>query len=335
MTEAILHNLTAPPKVGRSELYRWCDYIELRCLTHVDGRFSRDAFAEAMEETRDTASAPDPDADAFDDNEEDQQNGPPAYRDAEEEASANYFRHFRWRATTFADAWPFSLDANANEITLKNDLEPNHYLYLALLLSASLRYSPGSRRRALTGRFERLSLSIFRKLMPTGAQVHAFGAAEGERYRGHLHDRLQALCSDIRGHLHLKREHFAERDSGDGGLDIVAWHDLGDERDRIPISFAQCGCTAEGWPDKMLEASPDKLSGNLHVPHPWATYYFMPLDLGAEIDGRMDWHMKSDFGRAIVIDRLRFLRLAGESELADPELIGVASVEEARALALT
>tara|TARA_R110001583_G_scaffold90144_3_gene231818 strand:+ start:47794 stop:48801 length:1008 start_codon:yes stop_codon:yes gene_type:complete len=335
MTKSILHNLTSPPRAGRSELYRWCDYIELRCLTHIDRRFSRDAFAEAIEETRDTSVDIDPLAI---DTEEDgpiHPEGVDAEKDVEEETAANFFKHFRWREGAFGPAWPFSLDAHANEIQLKEELQPIHYLYLNLLLAASLRYSPKARWRDMTGRFERLSLSIFRKLMPAGAQVHAFGAAEGERYRGHLYNRLQELCRDIRGQLHLKRTHFAKNDAGDGGLDIVAWHDLGDQRDHIPISFAQCGCTADGWPNKMLEASPDKLAGNLHIQHPWATYYFMPLDLGTEIDGCMDWQFKHDMGRAIVIDRLRLTHLADEAELADQELIGVGPVNEARALAVT
>lgn len=335
MTKTILHNLTSPPRAGRSEFYRWCDYIELRCLTHIDRRFSRDAFAEAIEETRDTAVDIDPLVIDTEDDGPIHPEGVGAEKDAEEETAANFFKHFRWRETAFGFAWPFLLDAHANEIRLKDELEPIHYLYLNLLLAASLKYSPKARWRDLTGRFERLSLSIFRKLMPAGAQVHAFGAAEGERYRGHLYDRLHALCSDIRGHLHLKRQHFAKHDAGDGGLDIVAWHDLGDERDRIPISFAQCGCTADGWPNKMLEASPDKLGGNLHVPHPWATYYFMPLDLGTEIDGRMDWQFLHDMGRAIVIDRLRLIRLADEADLVDKELTGVVPVNEALALTLT
>lgn len=335
MTKAILHNLTSPPRAQPSELYRWCDYIELRCLTHIDRRFSRDAFAEVIEETRDTTVDIDPLAIDTEDDGPIRPEGADAEKDAEEEKAANYFKHFRWRKAAFGPNWPFSIDAYANEIRLKDELEPIHYLYLNLLLAASLRYSPKGRWRDLTGRFERLSLSIFRKLMPAGAQVHAFGAAEGERYRGHLYERLQALCRDIRGTLILKPAHFNKHDAGDGGLDIVAWHDLGDERDRIPISFAQCGCTADGWPNKMLEASPDKLSGNLHVPHKWATYYFMPLDLGTEIDGCMDWQLKNDMGSAIVIDRLRLIHLADQAELADNELIGVAPVDEARALTLT
>lgn len=339
MNEPILHNLTIPPRANNSETYRWCDYIELRCLTHRDKRFSRDAFAEAIEENQDTGTAAD-ETDLLEIDEvaeaDNSESDIDPISDREETRSAFCFRHLRWRQKAFSDAWPFQLDEHAQEVQLKPALTPSQTLYLSLLLSASLKYCPLKRWRDLTGRFERVSISIFRKLMPTNSSVHAFGAAEGERYRGHLFDRLTQLAEDVRGHLLWKKEHFAKRDAGDGGLDIVAWHDLGDQRVGIPIAFAQCGCTAEGWPNKMLEASPARLGSGLVTPqHDWATYYFMPLDLSTEVDGKMDWQMLSDFGRAIVIDRLRFIRLADAHELADNDLIGADSVTEARGMALT
>ena len=338
MSEPILHNLTIPPRANNSETYRWCDYIELRCLTHKDKRFSRDAFAEAIEENQDTGAAADEtdllemeDVEEADNSESDIE----PISDRDEARSAFCFRHLRWRQKAFADAWPFQLDEHAQEVQLKPALTPAQTLYLSLLLSSSLKYCPKKRRRELTGRFERVSISIFRKLMPAKSNVHAFGAAESKHYKGHLFKRLTKLAQDVRGYLHLKQEHFATSDSGDGGLDIVAWHDLGDQREGIPIAFAQCGCTAGGWPNKMLEASPARLGGGLVTRHDWATYYFMPLDLSTEIDGKMDWQMLSDIGKAIVIDRLRFIRLADANEFTDKELIGTGPVEEACGMTLT
>ncbi len=335
MTEPVLKNLTSPPKAGRHELYRWCDYIELRCITHIDQRFSRDALAEAIEEHADT-DADDPlNESAEDDEPEDNTDDRAAANDAHEQHAAFCFKHLRWREQVFAEHWPFTLDEHAIEIRVKENLTEIHRFYLSLLLSASLSYVPKKRWRGLTGLFEQASTEIMKQLMPKGAEVHPFGAAETTRYTGHLFDRLTKLTKDVRGSLDLKKAHFAGHDSGDGGLDIVAWHGLGDTRKGIPIAFAQCGCTASGWPDKMLQASPARLGGHLNTLHKWGTYYFMPLDLSTEIDGTMDWQMFHDFGEAIVIDRLRFIRLATDYDIPAAPVTAHDHVDEARSLKLS
>lgn len=328
----ILENLTTPPKAGKEKFYRWCDYIELRCITHTDKRFSRDALSEVIDESKDIEVG------SFDDagNEEENPSAGATEElsevDIDESYVAQYFRQLRWRQTAFEDSWPFDLDEHAREIRLKKTLSSQHILYLQLLICSSLSYCPQGRWRDLTGRFERISLEIFRQLMPIGAEVHAFGAAEGEHYRGHLYDRLCELTNDIRGSLALEKRDFSTVDAGDGGLDIVAWHGLGDERKGIPIAFAQCGCTADGWPNKMLEASPARLAGHLLTLHEWATYYFMPIDLSDERDGVMSWQRFSDMGRAIVIDRLRLIRLVDSYGISGADLTAILPVTEATAM---
>lgn len=344
--EPILCNLSQPPKAGKNELYRWCDYIELRCLTHVDKRFSRDAFSEALGENVDLNADDVLDVEVFEADDEsladpevsvgDQDMEVDVPRsDKEEGFSALCFRQLRWRQKAFGDGWPFRLDEQAQEIQLCAPLNSTHILYLQLLLSSSLNYCHSKRWRELTGKFEKVSLTIFRHLMPKGAEVHAFGAAESQRYRGHLYDKLCLLAEDIRGNLSLEKHHFAKEDNGDGGLDVVAWHPLGDTRKGIPIALGQCGCTATGWPNKMLEASPSHLAGHLHTMHEWDTYYFMPLDLSDEHEGQMDWQKFSDFGRAIVIDRLRFMRLADAHGLFGRGISAVVAVTEAAGMRLT
>lgn len=334
MSDPVLKELSSPPKAGKHELYRWCDYIELRCLTHMDKRFSRDALVEALEEGID-ADADAPLDDLGDEDAVSLSIDSAAGKDNHEQHSAFCFKHLRWRASVFSDSWPFILDEHATEIKLKTTLSETHRFYLSLLLSASLGYTPKKRWRILTGLFEQASVEIMKRLMPQGSEVHAFGAAETTRYTGHLFDRLCKLTLDIRGTLDLKKEHFSTHDSGDGGLDIVAWNGLGDSRKGIPIAFAQCGCTASGWPNKMLEASPARLGGHLLTLHEWATYYFMPLDLSTEIDSAMDWQSYSDFGSAIVIDRLRFIRLTNNYAIPPAPLTANNYINEAVDLCLT
>jgi hypothetical protein len=339
MTDPVLKNLTSPPKAGLHELYRWCDYIELRCLTHKDQRFSRDALAESIAEHADTSVGEAINEEIEEDlaeqvaaaNEDDTA----TTNDRHEKHAASCFKNLRWREQTFCESWPFTLDKHAFEIRVKPELTEIQRFYLSLLLSASLSYVPKERWRRLTGLFEQASTAIMRNLMPKGSEVHPFGAAEAMRYTGHLFDRLTKLAKDVRGSLTSKRQHFAGQNSGDGGLDIVAWHGLGDDRQGIPIAFAQCGCTADGWPDKMLQASPASLAGKLRTLHEWATYYFMPLDLSTEIDDEMDWQRFHEFGSAIIIDRLRFIRLASTYNISSAEITAESYVDEACAMRLS
>lgn len=337
MTEPVLKNLTIPPNASQHELYRWCDYIELRCLTHMDKRFSRDAFVESLSENAEISSD-EPEEDIEDSDTAaviGSDDDTTATNDKHEQHSDSCFKHLRWRERVFGEYWPFTLDEHAKEIGIKPVLTEIHQFYISLLLSASLSYVPKGRWRGLTGLFEQASTEIMKHLMPRGSEIHPFGAANTTRYTGHLFDRLTKLAEDVRGHLNLKKIHFAPRDSGDSGLDIVAWHGLGDDRKGIPIAFAQCGCTASGWPDKMLQASPARLGGHLKTLHEWAAYYFMPLDLSIDDAGSMDWQMLSDFSSAIVIDRLRFIRLTESYKIPPAAITATAYVNEAAALNLT
>jgi len=330
----ILENVTSAPKAAKYARYRWCDYIELRCMTHMDRRFSRDNFAEAVGEAHDTpteyddepSAAVEADADSEDTN---------TSTDVEEGLAANCFDQLRWRALTFGADWPFLIDAHAQEICLKAELSAQHYLYLQLLLSSLLKYCPKTQRKIYTGSFEALSLQVFKILMPLGSEVHAFGAGHSTRYTGHLFERLQKLAADVRGDLRLTVHDFPRNDAGDGGLDLVAWHGLHDGRGHIPIALAQCGCTAEGWPNKMLEASPAKLGKKLVTDHDWATYYFMPLDLTDERDGKMHWQEWRDVNGAIVIDRLRLMRLADTDTLNLQGVLTTSAVDQALGLQIT
>ena len=330
---SMLENVTNAPKAPQYARYRWCDYIELRCLTHLDRRFSRDNFAEAVGEARDTPTEYDDEpseAVEVDNYIEDTL----TRVDEEEGLAANCFIQLRWRAQTFGADWPFDIDAQAQEIYLKKNLNSQHYLYLQLLLSSLLKYCPKTQRKTYTGSFEALSLQVFTALMPKGAEVYAFGAGHSTRYTGHLFNRLQKLSDDIRGSLLLKVDDFPKNDAGDGGLDLVAWHGLHDGRGHIPIALAQCGCTAEGWPNKMLEASPAKLGKKLVTDHDWATYYFMPLDLTSELNGKMHWQEWRDVN-GIVIDRLRLMRLADIDTLVQEGTIKIAAIDQALNMKIT
>lgn len=300
-------DINSPPNV--SDSYTWADYLEMRSLIHPDKCFTRGELGSLFTRIRSTGQS---------------------VKDVNEVWS-DIKGFIRSRGIEFAAAYPFALSADEDTIELVDgarNAEQN--FYLTLLICSSMAYLPA--KNAIARVFEECSLAIFRRLMPSGSEVHPAWAAGGvaARYQGNLPEKYRAIATDIRAVATFKDRDFKVGDHGDGGIDIVAWHPLGDSRDSIPSAFAQCGCSREDWRRKHLEASPSKLRAKLNPHHPWATYYFMPIDLRWN-DG--DWANKSDFGDAIMIDRLRLIRLAKQFDLSNTMPVGN-YVNEAHALTL-
>jgi len=330
-----------------SDLYIWCDYIELRCLVDRDRRFSRGRILEVLDDTAqmngeltdaDLVTLPDEAAlssDADDDFDgEILAAGQVGTRN--EMRVANWFANLAFRVKTFGNAYPFKLSDDGQELIAQPVDSKLRELYVQMLMSSSLRLVPKERRDELTESFEKTSHEIFKQLMPKGWEVHRFGAKGASRYEGLLYEKLNALCGDLRGKFLLEQRHFKPNDRGDGGLDLVAWHPMGgDERDGLPIALAQCGCTSDGdaWSRKSLEAAPAKLRPHIHVLHPWSAYYFMPHDLTEAAGTKIDWQHRANLTETIVIDRSRLIRLASLYESIDQCVTASETVTEAVALA--
>ncbi|GAA3911678.1 hypothetical protein GCM10022405_41050 [Gibbsiella dentisursi] len=288
----MLDNLESLPS---NDEFFWADFIEIRALVHPDNCFSRgelDSVMLAQPENRG--------------------------REASREKWRFATDFVLQRISIFGDSYPFVLseDRDTLSVSLPEDsLSTIQKLYLSLLLCANIKYVPTRRRHELTRAFELISLPIFKSILPKGTSVYPNWAGGGEqaRYVGSLFQKYQSIASDIRCEsVNLRERDFRNNDHGDGGIDIVAWHPMGDERDAIPIAFVQCGCSQKEWIAKQLEASPAKLISKMPVIHPWSTYYFLPQDL-RWMDG--DWAYKADIGGAIFVDRLRLINLARENEL--------------------
>lgn len=333
-----------------SDLYIWCDYIELRCLVDKDRRLSRGRMLELLDDTaqmygeRTDADVVNPldvmvDEDVDDDDPDTFEGGALGGGQVgtrNEMRVAGWFANLAFRIKLFGDAYPFKLTDDGKELEALPVDTPLRLLYVQMLMSSSLRLVPKRRRDELTESFEETSHEIFKLLMPFGWEVHRFGAKGVSRYKGLLYDKLVALSKDLRGTFSLERRHYKPNDRGDGGLDLVAWHPMGDDvREGLPIALAQCGCTSDGdaWSMKSLEASPAKLSGHLRVHHPWSAYYFMPHDLTEAVGTQIDWQQKPNLTSTIVIDRSRLIGLAKLYGSVDRCVTAKATVNEAIALA--
>lgn len=284
-----LERLDILPSV--TDIYSWSDYFELRSLVHPDKCYTRGDFFTLVSQLESIGQSV-PDA-------------AEVWRDVKE--------FIRNRIIVFGDAYPFSIEGRDEDVIALPD-EPyseSQRLYLTMLICASMAYvkRAGGYVQSLGRLFEECSLEIFSHLVPVGSEIHPAWAGPGgvARYTGTLPEKFRTIAKDIRAYPTFQDRDFSKNDHGDGGIDIVSWHPMGDERVAIPTALAQCGCSREAWRTKHVAASPTMLRNKLNVFHQWATYYFMPIDLRAA-DG--DWAHKSDFGDAILVDRLRIILLA-------------------------
>lgn len=310
-----------------SDDYAWLDYYELSCLLLKDQRLSKGAIVEDLDTVKGTTPQllfsasnadqffddEDGDSDGMEDDDLPMSVGGDERKDAligkNESLARDLFFGFSVRQRIFGDWYPFEVVGDANDELKVRDLNDKRKVYIQMLLSAGLRMVPQQRWKDLTEPFEEISHKVFEILMPKGWEVHRFGAKGVVRYKGRLIAKLKALAVDIKAEFVGKPHYYKPTNSGDGGLDLVAWHPLGDFRSGIPAALAQCGCTLDGWPNKSLEASPARLKNSLRPLVPWLTYYFMPHDLLVEKAGQQDWQRGNDITESILIDRYRIIKI--------------------------
>lgn len=297
MPVEILSGLDRAPR--RSDIYLWADYIELRCWLNPDGYFSLDDAEEALQESADYNAG---NEDAVE---------PAAPEEWIDKMSGRWSaceRALRRRAESFGAAYPFRLAEDYRGIEKSEVADHSDARwYRFLLIASALQYV--SRHNATASAFEEASLAVFRNLLPHGSEVHGFWPGAG-RYPLEAPARLTQLAADLRGKPAFSDNAFRAGDRGDSGLDLVAWHPLWDQRNRIPVALAQCGCSVEDWKTKPMSTSRDKLIPLLGLStSEWGRYYFMPHDMhgGGErwADGT-----DGDLPAVIVMDRLRILRAA-------------------------
>lgn len=285
----MLEKLDTPPK--GTDSFIWTDFVELRALIHPDRCFSRGDLDSLERRCRDFGQG--------------------------------FNVEKRWREIVdfsgirnleFRKSYPFVVSDDADTISFLYDGSHPQKTYIGLLIASCMRNILNNRKAEIARAFEETCFNLFEKLMPTGAEIRATWANGGAEapYKGTLYEKMKAIADDIRCTPNFEERDFKENDTGDGGIDLIAWHPMADDRPGIPIAFAQCGCSKDDWRFKQLEASPIKHYSSLPVMHPWATYYFLPIDLRFPDSG---WAYKHDIGQAIIVDRLRVLRLIDQYDL--------------------
>lgn len=306
----MLENLDGVP--DKADPFLWADFAELRAVVHPDKSFSRGDLASIANRSSDTGRSMAPLADDSGEGQPVDAAGKPKFD--YESKWEDLIGFIETRSVRLGESYPFTVGADRDTLQLTDRGDWSHRTYLTLLLAASLRHVKKTRHHELTRAFEETCFAVFRHLMPAGSEVRATWAGGGAEapYTGTLFAKMKLIAADLRCTANFTEDDFKATDTGDGGIDLLAWHPMSDTAPGMPISFAQCGCSREDWKFKQLEASPAKHFTHLPVMHPWSTYYFMPLDLRKSHGG---WAYASDIGRAIIVDRSRLLNLMRQFDL--------------------
>ena len=206
----------------------------------------------------------------------------------------------------FGEAYPFIL--GTNELARRSRLNKRSRLYISLLLSSNLGYA-ASYKSELTSSFELLCLEVMRAYLPKSAQVHLFGSNplnEGI-FSGHIFDKISRLNEMIGwGSPKVSRTDFSPHDTGDKGLDIVAWLPLGNSRLGCLLLFGQCACGEGKWVNKQDDSSAKSWSKRIEFVAPPSNVLFIPFCLRTAENA---WPQHHDIRDSIVMDRVRIMDL--------------------------
>ncbi|MFC1806049.1 hypothetical protein ACFL09_03620 [Planctomycetota bacterium] len=288
-----------------SEIPLWADYVELRCLTHLDLQISREDVLHAVKQGEDQRRGVDEYADAEDPDDE----APEVTEDVKSSLWAGgLFEQLSYRERKFADFYPFEVADGGETLVRKRRITQKHRLYAFFLLAANLRHVRSkTNRNKFTSAFELASLAAMKRYLPGGAEVHVFGQnpLNQGRYSGKLLAKVKLLAGDLRERFIGIEDEYDPRDTGDGGLDLVGWVPTKDNAPGFLIIFAQCGCSLEEWEGKQFSPHPDAWSATLTFKVRPTTMMFIPHCYRRNTG---EWHRDRKV-HTILMDRLRLVDL--------------------------
>ncbi len=291
------------------DIHLWADYLELRCLTNSDLTVSKSDLQSYAKKRSDLRKG-------LEDYGDEPELEPELRRlpiDLKKATRAeDLFKHLEYRASAFADFYPFSLSNGGDILSRKLRLTKKHMLYLFFLLSSNLRHIPDRRHRnRFADAFEIVSLTALKGYLPNRAEVHLFGTnslkEKSERYSVPLLlERIKRLAADLKENFIGDESDFAPNDCGDNGLDVVGWIPLDDNARGFLLVFGQCACSDDEWPTKQASSSLAHWRKTMTFLAPPNNMIFIPFCYRRN---RGEWHRTRTIDDAILIDRLRLVKL--------------------------
>jgi hypothetical protein len=309
-----LNELEKTPSVSQIYSNSWADYIELVCLANVDGEITEDEFADRImgriidlkEDSPDNLKELEELESQSDDQEEVSNRA--KIPEKIKTRVRDYFNILALRQNMYGSFYPFQVSEDF--IETKQDFDDRQLLYIYLLMCSNLHLFDSSSRTKLANCFELISFNAFRNLLPDNASVHLFGKnpynTNGEFSRGSFWRKLNRLKDAINEQLnpHLRQRDFSGHNTGDEGLDLVAWIPTGDRLSSSLIYFAQCACTYD-FVSKQHTSSHYAWAQKLVFKNPPSNSTFIPHCFRGS-DGK--WINSNDIAYTYLMDRIRILK---------------------------
>lgn len=283
-------NITNSIKEAFFDKHYYCDFLELNTIPKRDTGLNEDNIVTLLEYQRDEAGVlPDSKKGYIDD----------------------LFAMLNERALTYGEQYPFVVAAN-NTLTIKADLTEKHKLYLFFLFCSRTERIE-CRSNLLESDFEYVSKIAFKKYLPTEAQVHGMGKSScpDQTYTGTITQKIDAIAKDLKTNTIYTADMFSDRNTGDGGLDLIAWLPFFGDHDYryIQLYIAQCA-TGKDWLGKQEE--PENLVNYIQTPKGTITTLFIPYD-GRNSSGI--FHHRAKIRAPLIFDRRRMINMFGNDEL--------------------
>ncbi len=319
-------NLQSPKQ--KSDWNKWADYIELLCWISPDGHVSVDfVLDKCLDELGLKSSG---NTTEYQELEDDIYKGgslKPKDDDEKQQHIERLFLFLSCRQQLYAASYPFSIDEDIISIDKEHSLSQK--LYLCLLISSNLG-SVDNYKNLLTNKFEELGVYFLREILSDKFNVHYFGKGADipSPFPAKLFEKYQALSSLLNLHLspEITEEYVGKYNTGDNGLDIVAWYPFKDSGPGTMMFFVQSACGKQ-WFEKQWESHAFRWKGIFWFKNDPTNLVLIPRSYRDE-EGQ--WKNPTKIEGSVIIDRLRFLRsfsmgLAHCIDLYEPILNSIAT----------
>ncbi|MGI9279993.1 MAG: hypothetical protein ACR2PX_10225 [Endozoicomonas sp.] len=275
-----MFDLSTAPSVSRRLKPYFVDFIEMLALVQDEDGISKDDVTERI----------------LDEGEDEEEQDQLFINDC--------YELLECRAEIYGESYPFSIERNQTIKVKDNISNINRYYIFLLLCSYSSKVDDNA---SLRRDFEQVCATALQGYLPPLAECHVFGKSglEIERYSGHISQKLEKLARDLGVNIDFEEDDFSPYNTGDNGLDVVAWlHIPGDSYKKYSqIYFAQCA-TGKEWPNKQGE--PLKIGNLLRLNNNFSTIICIPYDT-RKISGKPIDH--NDITASVYLDRYRIITL--------------------------
>lgn len=312
-----IRSLDALPNFPLCDIYAFADYVELRLLLGAENSVTAEETATWFRVDRKDAPDDEPD-EAVGQLEDGDERFITTDLDAAERADCrsrladDVHALLAARYRFYGSDYPFKYVGPERRLVRKKRTTSRHRLYIFLLLCASGRYVTDHNQ--LTLHFERLAATVVQVLVPT-AETHPFGtsATDGLFNGGSFADRAARLAEKLNEELDPRTHSSPSGASGDRGLDVVSWVDMGDGCGGTLAIFGQAACT-KNWVEKQSSCTPQAWDRIIQLTSPATAVCAIPFCFR---NSTMQWHDGQKIRRTFLLDRWRLMRQLRGLEIRD------------------